>query len=342
MSQKKGVWVTHYLFYFFKHPPVGLTLSIICIIIYFALSLGFLFLTMNNELSVLDCFYFAVVIVTTVGYGDVLPDSDNAKLFTSFYVLFALVIAGMAISQFIDSVSSMVEEEMEGDEGKDGEEALFHDKAEAQSRRRMEFVKSVLTFFVLLVVSTSVNALGHEWGEDDGSKWVNGFYYTVITLTTVGFGDLSPTEDWEKVFQMVMMIVGIPVFASCLGALSSVLFAEQREELKLRLVAGGLTHNKFEKFKDFSIELANAGGMNDSSDGKISRFEFLTFVLVENGIIQLKDISSAMKNFREIDKTGTGYIEEGDLDAWMKEHAAELHSLKQHSHPGEKVHPAPA
>ena len=36
---------------------------------------------------------------------------------------------------------------------------------------------------------------------------------------------------------------------------------------------GGLTHNKFEKFKDFSIELANAGGMNDSSDGKISRFE---------------------------------------------------------------------
>ena len=37
------------------------------------------------------------------------------------------------------------------------------------------FVKSVLTFFVLLVVSTSVNALGHEWGEDDGSKWVNGF-----------------------------------------------------------------------------------------------------------------------------------------------------------------------
>ena len=36
-------------------------------------------------------------------------------------VLFALVIAGMAISQFIDSVSSMVEEEMEGDEGKDGE-----------------------------------------------------------------------------------------------------------------------------------------------------------------------------------------------------------------------------
>ena len=76
------------------------------------------------------------------------------------------------------------------------------------------------------------------------------------------------------------------------------------------------------------------------SEGLVSRF--LTFVLVENGIIQLKDISSAMQNFREIDKTGTGYIEERDLDAWMKEHSAELHSLKQHSHPGEKVHPAPA
>ena len=48
----------------------------------------------------------------------------DSKLRSSMKVLFALVIAGMAISQFIDSVSSMVEEEMEGDEGKDGEEVL--------------------------------------------------------------------------------------------------------------------------------------------------------------------------------------------------------------------------
>ena len=41
-----------------------------------------------------------------------------------------------------------------------------------------------------------------------------------------------------------MMLVGIPVFGTCLGKLSAYLFAEQREEIKLRLVKGGLTPEK--------------------------------------------------------------------------------------------------
>lgn len=261
-------------------------------------------------------------------------------------------IVGMAISQFVDSLIMMIEEEFREASAsqEEEEEAIqFEDRAiqagKIQRRRRLELMHTARTFLVLLVIGTVVSALGHPWKEDDGSPWVNGFYSTIVTLTTVDVGDISPdwleTEGWEKVFTSVMMLVGVPVFGWCLHANQSVLFGEMREVLKLRLVAGGLTDNKFEKFNDFSIELANAGGMNDSSDGKISRFEFLTFVLVENGIIQLKDISSVMQNFREIDKTGTGYIEERDLDAWMKEHAAELHSLKKHSHPGEKVHPVP-
>jgi len=268
---------------------------------------------MTDELSVLDCPYFAVVIVTTVGYGDILPFSDAAEIFTSFYVLFALVIAGMAISQIVDSISNF---EMAGEEKE--HEALFKDKAKAQANRRMDFLKSVLTFLVLLVIGTAVTALGKTW--DEGSPWVNGFYYTVITLTTVGFGDYSPDEDWEKVYKMVMMLVGIPVFGSCLGTLSSVLFAEQREELRLRLVKGGLTHEKFGKFSEFANRLADAGAGNDDSDGKISRFEFLTFVLVENGVIEMKNITNAMKNFQEIDKTKSGFIEQKDLDMWMEAH----------------------
>lgn len=37
--------------------------------------------------SFVDSFYFSVVTLATVGYGDHAPTSDIAKLFTSFYIL---------------------------------------------------------------------------------------------------------------------------------------------------------------------------------------------------------------------------------------------------------------
>jgi len=260
----------------------------------------------------LDCPYFAVVIVTTVGYGDILPKSDNAKLFTAFYVLFALTLGSIAILAVVDSLANFQIEK------KKEHQALFRDKdAKARERRerqerREKLIKSTLRFAALLLSGTTVSALGRSW--ERGSAWVNGFYYTTITLTTVGFGDYAPIEDWEKVYKMAVMLVGIPVFAECLSNFSELLFAEKREQIRLRLVKGGLTPDKFHKFKAFSKELAAAGGGNDGDDGKIAPFEFLTFVLIENGLLKMTDVSEAMDNFREIDKTGTGFIEEGDLD----------------------------
>lgn len=37
--------------------------------------------------SVLDSFYFSVIALTTVGFGDLAPQTDLGKLFTALYVL---------------------------------------------------------------------------------------------------------------------------------------------------------------------------------------------------------------------------------------------------------------
>lgn len=40
-------------------------------------------------------------------------------------------------------------------------------------------------------------------------SWIDSLYFTVITLTTVGYGDLSPTQSMSKLFTVVIVLLGI-------------------------------------------------------------------------------------------------------------------------------------
>ncbi len=40
-----------------------------------------------EKLSWINAFYFSVVSLTTVGYGDIVPKTDSGKLFVSFYLM---------------------------------------------------------------------------------------------------------------------------------------------------------------------------------------------------------------------------------------------------------------
>ena len=44
--------------------------------------------------------------------------------------------------------------------------------------------------------------------------WVDSLYFSVITLTTVGYGDISPSTTVGKLFTMAYVIVGIGVFVA--------------------------------------------------------------------------------------------------------------------------------
>ncbi len=48
----------------------------------------------------------------------------------------------------------------------------------------------------------------------EGWSWVDAFYFCVVTLTTTGFGDLSPQTDLGKIFTIFYLIVGIGIILS--------------------------------------------------------------------------------------------------------------------------------
>ncbi|MFB9448214.1 potassium channel family protein [Dactylosporangium vinaceum] len=78
---------------------VGLVVAIVCVI--FADRQGYRDVN-NDGLSVLDCFYYAVVTLSTTGYGDITPVSEGARfvniiIITPARVLFLIILVGTTL-----------------------------------------------------------------------------------------------------------------------------------------------------------------------------------------------------------------------------------------------------
>jgi hypothetical protein len=48
-------------------------------------------------------------------------------------------------------------------------------------------------------------------------------YWAVTTITTVGYGDISGTNNLERIFCCIMMITGVILFSFASGALASII-----------------------------------------------------------------------------------------------------------------------
>ena len=54
-------------------------------------------------------------------------------------------------------------------------------------------------------------------------KYLTSIYFTVTTITTVGYGDVSISTKLEKIFCIVTMLTGVIAFSFASGSLASIL-----------------------------------------------------------------------------------------------------------------------
>ena len=67
----------------------------------FMLALGTLVMHYVEDLTFIDSFYFSVVSLTTVGYGDITPTTSFGKIFVSLYLLVGIGIIAAFASNFL-------------------------------------------------------------------------------------------------------------------------------------------------------------------------------------------------------------------------------------------------
>lgn len=66
-------------------------------------------------------------------------------------------------------------------------------------------LKNVYSLIVVLLIGT----IFYHFAE--GFRWIDALYFSVIALTTVGFGDFTPSIDLGKVFTIFYIFFGFGI-----------------------------------------------------------------------------------------------------------------------------------
>lgn len=66
---------------------------------------------------------------------------------------------------------------------------------------------------VTLAVGTIIFRAIENW------SWIDSFYFSAVSLTTVGYGDYTPTTDGGKLFAVLYLFIGIGIIASLVNNL---------------------------------------------------------------------------------------------------------------------------
>lgn len=87
----------------------------------------------------------------------------------------------------------------------------------ASARKIAIFMLAVLT---LVVILGSIMYLV-ERRENGFTSIPESIYWAIVTITTVGYGDISPVTPWGKVFASVMMLIGYGIIAVPTGIITT-------------------------------------------------------------------------------------------------------------------------
>jgi len=80
----------------------------------------------------------------------------------------------------------------------------------------------VLSFW--LALGTIIYSLNEGWG------MIDSFYFCVMTLTTIGYGDFNPSSEAMRLYTVLYAVLGIGFFVAFNAKIVSVAFESRHDE----------------------------------------------------------------------------------------------------------------
>ncbi|KAJ8409032.1 hypothetical protein AAFF_G00240530 [Aldrovandia affinis] len=157
-------------------------------------------------------FYFAITVITTIGYGHAAPGTDAGKVFCMFYAVLGIPLTLVMFQSLGERMNTFVR-------------YLLRAAKQCLGMRWTEvsMENMVLVGFLSCIGTLCIGAFAFSHFE--GWTFFHAYYYCFITLTTIGFGDfvaLQKKEDLQEktpyvAFSFMYILVGLTVIGAFLN-----------------------------------------------------------------------------------------------------------------------------
>ncbi|XP_028850038.1 potassium channel subfamily K member 15 [Denticeps clupeoides] len=157
-------------------------------------------------------FYFAITVITTIGYGHAAPGTDAGKVFCMFYAVLGIPLTLVMFQSLGERMNTFMRH-------------LLSRAKRCLGFRRTEvsMENMVLVGFLSCLGTLCVGAAAFSHFE--GWTFFHAYYYCFITLTTIGFGDfvaLQKKGDLQEktpyvAFSFMYILLGLTVIGAFLN-----------------------------------------------------------------------------------------------------------------------------
>ncbi|XP_060188109.1 two-pore potassium channel 5-like [Lycium barbarum] len=248
---------------------------------------------------VVDAFYFCIVTMCTIGYGDIAPVTPITKLFACLFVLVGFGFIDILLSGVVNYVLDLQENLIltgrqrqlasHVDQGRGGFMDCIVDVAKGRMRIRLKV--GLALGAVLLCIGLGSLVLYFQENLD----WIDSVYLSVMSVTTVGYGDRAFKTLPGRLFASIWLL-----FSTLAVARAFLYLAEARIDKRHRRIANWVLQ------REITIEDLLAADLNNN--GFLSKSEYVIYKLKEMGKISEKDVMQICNQFNKLDENNCGKI----------------------------------
>ena len=107
------------------------------------------------------------------------------------------------------------------------------------------FRNKIYTALLLIIIILLIGVVGYRTISD--YSWVDAFYMTVITMTTVGYGEVIPLDDGSKIFTIFLILASIVIVGYAISVITEYILSKNNVEklkyMKMQKTIDGLKNH---------------------------------------------------------------------------------------------------
>jgi voltage-gated potassium channel Kch len=99
-------------------------------------------------------------------------------------------------------------------------------------RNKINLKPEFISAFTALVSLLFLGTVTYHYLE--GWSWIESLYFVVVTLTTVGYGDLHPTTDVSRLVTILFILIGVSIAVTSISVIGTRYLAKREERIAKR------------------------------------------------------------------------------------------------------------